>query len=154
MKKKKLLEGEHIPKITINYNRPYHDEMYKIQSSGEVANLLRKTLFKDNIDYKETVFALYLTRSLHVLGSVHIGTGNLYSSGVDIAEIISVAVPLRANSVILCHNHPGGNAIPSPADLTTSKRLKEALELMNMNLLDHLIITKETYYSFADEGDL
>jgi len=154
MKKKQLRTGEEIPKITINYTRPHLDEMYKIKSPLDVVELLRKTLFKDSLDYRETVFALFLTRTNHILGSVHIGSGNLYTTGVDIEEIISVATSVRAFGVILCHNHPSGNLDTSHEDFKITERLKDILSIMNMQLVDHLIITKESYYSYADKGEL
>ena len=72
----------------------------------------------------------------------------------DLRLLFAVALQSLATSVILSHNHPSGNLSPSQADIALTKKIKEAGEVMNITLLDHIIITKEGYTSFQDEGHM
>ena len=71
---------------------------------------------------------------------------------VDIRIVLGIALKCCACGIILAHNHPSGEINPSRQDEEITKRLREAGKLMEINVLDHLIITSENYYSFADQG--
>jgi DNA repair protein RadC len=101
---------------------------------------------------QEEVKILLLNRSNKVLGIYSLAKGGLNSCDVDIRIILSVALKTLSTGIILIHNHPSGNTKPSKADLAITEKLKSACDIMNIVLLDHLIITKSDYYSFADEG--
>lgn len=73
---------------------------------------------------------------------------------VDLRMIFSAALKANATNIMIAHNHPSGNKIPSEADKHMTAKIRKAGELLDIKLLDHLIITSETYYSFADEGAL
>ena len=66
--------------------------------------------------------------------------------------ILKIALEKLASAIILCHNHPSGNPQPSEADISITQKIKESGKLMDINLLDHIIVTDGNYYSFADEG--
>jgi DNA repair protein RadC len=66
--------------------------------------------------------------------------------------VLAVALKTAATGIMLCHNHPSENIAPSVEDTQLTTQIKEAAKLMNINLLDHLIITRDSYYSFADDG--
>jgi len=71
---------------------------------------------------------------------------------VDLRIILVVALKCNASSIVLIHNHPSGNLQPSEQDKAITKKLREASKLLDLLLLDHLIISREGYYSFADNG--
>jgi DNA repair protein RadC len=73
---------------------------------------------------------------------------------VDVRIIAKYCVEVLATSCILAHNHPSGKLLPSDADLAITKKTKEALKILDVQVLDHLILTDKGYYSFADEGNI
>ena len=75
-----------------------------------------------------------------------------YGTMVDIKVIFQIALKINANAIILAHNHPSGSKHPSQADIKVTNNIKEAGIMMDLKLIDHLIITQEECYSFADEG--
>ena len=103
---------------------------------------------------KEECFALFLNRNNRIFGSYKISSGGITGTVVDIRLILSIALKSLSTGLILAHNHPSGNLKPSNADVDKTQRLKEAAKIMDIKLLDHLIITTEGFYSFADDGEL
>lgn len=97
---------------------------------------------------------MYLNRANRVIGIHRHSTGGVAGTVVDTKQILAVALKSNASSLILCHNHPSLNLQPSQADLEITRKIKQAAQTMDLSLLDHLIITSEGYYSFADEGVL
>lgn len=106
----------------------------------------------DNLSIKEEAVALFLNRGNRVLGGYRVSSGGIAGTVVDIRLILSIALKCLASGVILAHNHPSGELKPSKVDIDLTQKLKEAAKLMDINLLDHLIITISGFYSFADEG--
>lgn len=100
----------------------------------------------------EECWILLLNQSSKVIDRLKVSTGGLASTQVDIRCILREALLKRAVSVILCHNHPSGNVSPSRDDDRLTEALRRAGEVMNIRLLDHIIITDGTYYSYSDEG--
>ena len=78
--------------------------------------------------------------------------GGITGCVVDVRIILAVALKTLATGIILVHNHPSGNLKPSREDLKITEQLKSSCDLIGITLLDHLIITKEDYFSFADDG--
>jgi len=103
---------------------------------------------------REVILAIAMDarHNVNATSMVHIGTAN--ESVADTADILRVAIYSSSRNLIIAHNHPSGDPSPSAEDKALTKRLKEAAALMNINLLDHIIIGDERYYSFADEGQL
>jgi DNA repair protein RadC len=87
-----------------------------------------------------------------VLGIYEASKGGIDSSVVDIRIILSVAPKCHATQLILVHNHPSGNLNPSSADEKITENLRKACKLLNISFLDHLIITRNDYYSFNREN--
>lgn len=100
----------------------------------------------------EECWILLLNQSSKVIDRLKVSIGGLASTQVDIRCILREALLKRAVSVILCHNHPSGNVFPSRDDDRLTEALRRAGEVMNIRLLDHIIITDGTYYSYSDEG--
>lgn len=120
-----------------------------VASSTDVANYLQ-TLLKD---YKHEVFAvLFLNRSNKINHFQIISEGGITGTIADPRIILKKALEEDAVSIILCHNHPSGSLKPSKADEELTFKIKEAARYFDIKVLDHLIVSDDGYYSFADEG--
>ena len=138
--------------ITINYKPNLKiSEMKQLSSSEEVANLLR-TIWSDKLEYIEETYLLLLNRTNHVLGYLKLSSGGTTETIVDTKMIFQTALKSNSHGIILFHNHPSGSLKPSSQDINLTNRVKDAGKLMNITLLDHIILTANGYYSFADEG--
>ncbi len=102
----------------------------------------------------EEFWVLLLNRANRILGRAKISSGGVSGTMVDAKLIFNKALEKRASSVMLFHNHPSGGLTPSQADISLTKKLREAGKFLDTQVLDHLIISDRGYYSFADEGKL
>jgi DNA repair protein RadC len=107
---------------------------------------------KNTIELQEEFKILLLNRANVVLGVYSMSKGGVSGTFVDAKLIFSVALKCNASSIILAHNHPSGNLNPSQADKNITKKLVSAGKYLDVSILDHVIITKDDYYSFADNG--
>jgi DNA repair protein RadC len=123
----------------------------QIKSSQDAFNYSSRFYFED-IDVYESFFIILLNRACNTEAYVKIGQGGIVGCAIDIRIILKYAIDSLASSVILIHNHPSGNILPSESDINITKKIQNALEIVDVKLLDHLVITKNEYYSFADEG--
>jgi len=129
-------------------------ERPQIKSSKDAYLLLKSSWDQDKIDYFEQFKILFLNHSFKVLGLYEMSSGGITGTIVDLRMIFSAALKANATNIMIAHNHPSGNKTPSEADKHMTAKIRQAGELLDIKLLDHLIITSETYYSFADEGAL
>lgn len=102
----------------------------------------------------EEFWVMFLNRANARLSIHSISEGGQSGTVVDPKKIFKLALEQNAASIVLCHNHPSGSLKPSDADIKLTKKLKEAGQMLDMPVLDHLIIGDEKYFSFADEGIL
>lgn len=109
---------------------------------------------KNGFKPHEEFWAIYVNQNSNILGSQMIGQGGLTATSVDIRLIIKMALELSATGLFVCHNHPSGQLKPSQADKTLTQQLKEATNLLNIQLLDHVIVYKDSCYSFFEEDIL
>jgi DNA repair protein RadC len=100
----------------------------------------------------EEFWMLLMNRANRVICRYQVSKGGISGTVVDPKMVYRKAVEQSASSLIFCHNHPSGNLSPSEADLQLTKKLVEAGRLFDMQVLDHVIIAGDNYYSFADEG--
>jgi len=138
--------------IQVKYNRNYEQESIKVSSSKDVDRYIREVY--DNIDYVEKVYIVLLNRANIIIGHKLISQGSSSATVVDVKGIFQIALLTHADNIVLVHNHPSGNLNPSGQDETITTKIKKAGELMDIKLLDHLIITSESYYSFMDNNNL
>lgn len=124
-------------------------ENRKITSSRDAYHILYPCLSDLN---HEEIWALLMNRSNQVVKKMLVSRGGISSTVVDIRLILREALNVYASAIILGHNHPTNNLSPSEQDLKITSKLKAAAKLMDINLLDHLIICGNKYYSFADEN--
>jgi DNA repair protein RadC len=104
--------------------------------------------------HHEEFWAIYLNRNNSIIHYAKIGQGGISATIADIRIILKTAIEQLASGIIICHNHPSGNIKPSESDISLTNRIKEAAKLLEINLLDHIIFTDKSYYSFADEAKL
>ena len=135
-------------------------ELRKLQSNFPIVKITKSSItydlvmnfYGDDIDIYESVFILLLNNSNNSIGYAKISQGGITGTVVDVRLVAKYAVDSLATSVILCHNHPSGVLSPSSADKAITKKVKDGLALLDVRLLDHLIITSSSYFSFLDEG--
>ena len=126
----------------------------KIYSSEDAYKVLLPTYKEGAICYKEYFKVLFLNQASQVLGYTLISEGGITDTTVDVRVILQAALLTNSVAIILAHNHPSGNLRPSRQDMEITKQVKDAARLMRITVTDHLILTDEGYYSFADEGQL
>jgi len=156
----------------MNYNGTM-DELFTSQFFKAAKELLRRQEIKEVIKIKsseqcynifshleglnhEQFWCLYLKRNNTIIKDEFISKGGTAGTVVDFKIILKTAINLGASAIVLCHNHPSGELRPSSADVEITKKLKQASELIDVNVLDHVIVgngqSLTKYYSFADEG--
>jgi len=144
-----------ISEIKVSYHPSVSaSERPKLNTSMDCYNYFLGIFDKDTINLREDAVVLFLNRANRVLGCYRISSGGITATVVDIRIVLGIALKCLACGIILAHNHPSGEINPSHQDLELTRRLKEAAKLMEISLLDHLIVTSDKYYSFADEGVL
>lgn len=127
----------------------------KITTSGDV-NKFARQFYSDDIGIYESFFIIITNRASVPIAWMKISQGGISGTVVDVKLIARYAIEHLGSSVILVHNHPSGNLIPSNADINITKKVKNGLETLDIGLLDHIILSPEDdkYFSFADEGIL
>jgi DNA repair protein RadC len=123
----------------------------KITSSKHAYEFI-KQFYSDDINIFESFFILLVNRNNTTTGFAKISQGGIVGTVVDIKLIAKYTVDSLASGVILAHNHPSGNTTPSEADKTITNKTIQALKLLDVAVLDHIILTEEDYYSFSDNG--
>jgi len=122
-----------------------------VRSSRDIAQYLQITLK----DYRYEVFAVvFLNRANKINHFEIISKGGITGTVADPRIILKKALEEDATSIVLCHNHPSGNLHPSRADEELTKKIKEAASYFDIKIIDHIIVSEDGYYSFADEGIL
>lgn len=123
----------------------------QIKCSTDIYNIMRTKL--ERLEYEE-FWVLYLSRSNRIIYEECMSKGGVSGTITDIRLILKRALELLASGIILVHNHPSGNLRPSPDDDRITTKTKEAAKLLDINVLDHLIITPTSYFSYNDNGRL
>ncbi|MCE3278955.1 MAG: repair protein [Bacteroidetes bacterium] len=143
-----------LSEISINYSPKVKlSALPKVLTSKDAETQFR-SVWSNKMEYIEEMYLMILNRANKVLGYSKISHGGMSGTVVDTKVVFQTALKAHASSIMLAHNHPSGNLKPSEADLRITKIIKEAGRIMEIPLLDHIILTQEGYYSFADEGIL
>lgn len=128
-------------------------EQKKIMSSNDVYDYAKQFYFDDLVIY-ESSFIVLANRASKVIGYAKISQGGVYETLVDVKIVAKYAVESLCAGVYFIHNHPSGNVKPSIEDRQITDKLKKALSLFDIMLVDSIIISEDSYYSFCDEGIL
>ena len=128
-------------------------EIKTITSCGDSVDYIRQ-FYSDDIGIYESFFLLLLNRANKTIGYAKISQGGVCGTVCDPIIIAKYAIDSLASAVILCHNHPSGNTQPSIADKQVTEQVKNGLKLFNVKVLDHIILTEDSFLSFSEEGIL
>ena len=124
-----------------------------VRTSADAYRAVRSLYDEDTIDYVESSYVLLLNRANQVIGKKLLSTGGTSSCIVDVKVIAQISLSTNAHGIILTHNHPSGNINASDQDISITRRVKNALDLFDIKVLDHIIVTSDNgYTSMADEG--
>jgi DNA repair protein RadC len=139
--------------VTAVYKTKEDISNVKIGGSRDVNEYIR-SVYPVSIEIREAMLVLLLNNSNRTLGYSIASIGGLTGTLVDVRLVLRDALLTQATGLILIHNHPSGTLKPSQSDINITSKVKNAAKLLDIILLDHLILTEDTYYSFADEGKL
>lgn len=141
-----------IPEIKVSYSdKVKASERFTIKCSRDASKIFREAQ-KDCMQHHEETYVVFMNRANRVLGIMLVSIGGMSGTVVDIRIILQTALKVNCSSICLAHNHPSGALKASPQDLYLTKKLAEACKWMDIQLVDHLIMTEESYLSLADEG--
>lgn len=144
-----------VSELTISYRPKLKpSQRLKVNHSKDVYDILLGFWNLDKIELCEQFCVMLLSNHNRVLGVVELSSGGMTGTVADIKMIFSVALKACACAIVVAHNHPSGSLRPSEQDMRVTRTLVEAGKLLELPVSDHLIITTEGYYSFADEGVL
>lgn len=144
--------SNNVAEVKISYS-PKCKAIIKINSAKDAENIFRD-IWEEGFSHIEYFYLLLLNRANKVLGYHLLSKGGTASTVVDLKVLLQVILKRNASSIIVAHNHPSGNLKPSQQDKKLTQKIKSACKLMDINFLDHLIMTEDDYYSFADELEL
>lgn len=152
-------DGQMACELTIAYRR-FAVENSKITSPQSSVEFIKKLIVDEGKDqHVERFNIILLGRSNHILGYHQVSTGGLNATYVDPRQIAQLAIQFQCASIILIHNHPSGTTTPSKEDITLTQRIKEAMKLFEIHVIDHIIyVIKHNenkdfdYISMANEG--
>lgn len=140
-----------VPEIKIRYNRSRKVFLGKVRSSKDAADFIRKLYPRSTIELQENFIVLYCNNQLEIIGYYKHSIGSINSTVADIRLILGAALKSACTSILLAHNHPSRNTEPSEADIKITRQIQDAAKLMNIELLDHIIVTKKDFLSFASQ---
>jgi DNA repair protein RadC len=125
----------------------------KISTSNDAYVVIRK-FYKHDINVYESLFLLMLDRGNVTVGFVKISQGGVSSTTADMKMIIRYVTSSLASAIVIAHNHPSGKLYPSDNDIALTRKIKQALDILEVQVLDHLILSDKDFYSFSNEGIL
>ena len=116
--------------------------------------IVARGIIGSDVNFQEVMIAIFLNRGGNTIGVEVVSIGGISSTVCDVRVILSAAITSGASSIILAHNEPSGNLKPTKSDLALTKKIKAGCQLLDLDLLDHLIIGKHHHHSMADECDI
>lgn len=130
------------------------DQKIKVNSSEEIFAIMQRIFMRESkIERnREHFWTISLDSAHHILNIELVSLGTIKMTLVEPMEILSIPLQKKAVNIVLVHNHPSGKLVPSEGDKKTTDRLIQACRIMDIQILDHLIISEKDYYSFADSG--
>jgi DNA repair protein RadC len=140
-----------IAEIQVSYNTNSRVK-HKITSSTSAYEILKSYWNEGRLELQEEFKVILLNRANDVLGIYNMSKGGVAGTVVDIKLLFAVALKCNASGIVISHNHPSGNLNPSDADRAITKKIKQASEIFDIKMIDHIIITHLGYYSFLDNG--
>jgi DNA repair protein RadC len=143
-----------VSEVKLTYKRTFElSEMLKALSSKEIYNLLKQCFDPETIDLTVSFKVLLLSPAKNVIGILNVSEGHSFAKE-KVKLIMQSALLANADRIIIAHNHTDGDLTVRAMDDYITKQVKKASEMFGIELLDHIIITRESYYSFADNKRL
>jgi len=143
-------QSNFLPELKINSIQTDFQKV-KITSTKAAADYLRQ-FYTGDIDIFESSFILLLNNNMHTIGFAKISQGGITGTVIDPRIVAHYAVKSLATCVIIAHNHPSGNLNPSESDKKVTEKIHKGLSLLDIDLVDHIILTSSGFTSFRDEG--
>lgn len=150
----KVKEGESpycAGEVVLTYRKHKDIDWQVIRRADDAFNFIRQNWGND-IELRESFYVIALNQSNRIVAYSRLFTGGISGTVVDVRTIMQLLLQVNASNFIVCHNHPSGMLEPSKQDIETTKKLVEAGKVMDINLYDHLIVSDQEFYSFADNG--
>lgn len=144
------MKNNTIAEVQVNYV-PKKQKQLKISCSNDAIGFFR-SVWSDQISYREEMYVALLNRANMILGYNKLSVGGTSSTVVDVKMLMQLLLKTNTHSFILCHNHPSGQLKASHQDKELTKQVKAAGKLLDIQLLDHLILSADGFHSMADEG--
>lgn len=142
-----------VTEVSLKYrNEKSYDEMPVITSPEKAARFLRSIWDQDTIELREEFVVVLLNNAKQVLGYSKISTGTLNATLVQPSTIFQLSILSNCSEILLAHNHPSGQKRVSNADIKLSKKLRDGGALLGIEVIDHIILTKESFTSLKDKG--
>ena len=138
--------------ITVKFKGAKNAELFCVKNAHDAAEVCRMVFDADKIEWLEEAVLICLNKANKVVGWYKVSSGGMTGTVVDPKVVYTVALNSMATSIIICHNHPSGGLKPSNADELLTQKIKDAGKLLDIRLLDHIILTKDSFFSFADDG--
>lgn len=152
MEKQKNMSNLGEIEVSYRYDNALADRPI-IKSAEDAIDVLKNLYHLERISLQEQFVIVFLNRANKVIGSSNLFVGGLTGTVVDIKLVLAIGLKLMASSFIISHNHPSGNIKPSEEDKKITNKLCDASKLLEIQLLDHLVVTPDMkYFSFANEG--
>ena len=149
-----LINGR-IAEISVSYSqRIMPSERVAVTNTNIVVDILRYAWDDRTIELYESFKVILLNRNNKLLGVASIAEGGITNTVVDVRILFAIALKCAAVAIILAHNHPSGNINPSETDMLLTQKIIEGAKLLEIDVLDHVIITLDSYYSFAQNGNM
>lgn len=142
-----------VAEVELSY-KTKNERKHKILTASDIHKMMLPTYREGTIEHKEYFKAVFLNQAQEVLGYTLISEGGITATVADVRIILQAALLTNSVAIILVHNHPSGNLKPSKTDCDLTKQIVNAAKFMDIRVLDHLIISKDDYYSFAEEGQI
>ena len=146
---------DYLNEIVISYNKKLLNN--SAVNTSENAVIMAREIFRQtdsNPDLKEYFFVLMFNSGNLTIGFLKVSEGGISGTVVDNRLIFATALKCLATGLILVHNHPSGVLKPSSQDIEATTKIKSAAKLFDLRLLDHIILSSDSYFSFSDEGIL
>jgi DNA repair protein RadC len=124
----------------------------KITSSKDMAQYFRTIFDEETLEVCEQVMVVFVNNNMNTIAWYKASQGGLSGTIIDVRLMFKAALECYATGIMLCHNHPSGKLVPSDVDKAITNKIKEAGRFLDIKIIDHIILTTESYLSFSDEG--
>lgn len=138
--------------ISVSYKKAEKPTTLNIRRSEDASKPIKELVGNDML-IKERFIVLYLNRAHNVMWAEVNSIGTATGTQVDVKSIVRRAVCGGAQAIVIGHNHPSGQLVPSQNDRSMTKKIRDGLKMFDITLLDHLIVTEDGYFSFSDQGE-